>query len=132
MRICMKKNSRIYVAGHRGLLGSAICRQLKAKGYKNLAVRTHDQLDLTDLGQVRFFFEQNRPEYVFLAAARVGGVCSNYGHEADFLRDNLMIQTNVMATAHQFGVRKLLFMGSACVYPRLAPEPVRESSLLTG
>lgn len=128
----MKKNSKIYVAGHRGLLGSAIVRQLKAKGFKNLVTATHDELDLTDEREVGDFFVEEAPDYVFLAAARVGGVCSNNNHEADFLRDNLLIQTNVIDAAHRCGVKKLLFMGSACVYPRQAEEPVREDSLLTG
>lgn len=132
MQICMKKNSKIYVAGHRGLLGSAIVRQLRAKGFNNIVAQTHDALDLCETRDVLRFFHREKPEYVFLAAARVGGVCSNTGHEAQFLAQNLQIQMNVIEGAHRHGVKKLLFMGSACVYPKLATEPVREDSLLTG
>jgi GDP-L-fucose synthase len=107
-------------------------RRLDSQGYINLHGMSHAHLNLCDKQAVNWFFNQAKPEYVFLAAARVGGVCSNNAHEADFLRDNLMIQTNVISAAHRFGVKKLLFMGSACVYPRLAPEPVNEDSLLTG
>lgn len=128
----MKHNSKIYVAGHNGLLGSALMRRLASAGFKNTLGLSHDHLDLCDTQAVQSFFEREKPEYVFLAAARVGGVCSNDAHEADFLRDNLNIQTNILNAAHQHGVKKLLFMGSACVYPRDAKQPVREDSLLTG
>lgn len=128
----MKSNSKIYVAGHNGLLGSALMRRLASAGFKNTLGLSHHHLDLCDASAVMRFFHHEKPEYVFLAVARVGGVCSNENHEADFLRDNLNIQTNVISAAHQHGVRKLLFMGSACAYPRDAAQPIREDSLLTG
>jgi GDP-L-fucose synthase len=128
----MKPNSKIYVAGHNGLLGSAIMRRLTAAGYKNTIGLSHDHLDLCETRDVFRFFHRERPEYVFLAAARVGGVCSNDGKEAEFLAQNLQIQMNVIEGAHRHGAKKLLFMGSACVYPRDAAQPVREDSLLTG
>jgi len=128
----MKKNSRIYVAGHRGLLGSAIVRQLRAQGFTNLISRSHSSLDLTWRAAVQNFFIEQKPEYVFIAAARVGGVCSNNNHEADFLFQNLQIQNNLIEASFKHGVKKLIFMGSACAYPRLAPEPIREDSLLSG
>lgn len=128
----MKHNSKIYVAGHNGLLGSAIVRRLAAQGFKNTIGLSHDHLNLCNDHDVNSFFRRERPEYVFLAAARVGGVCSNEAHEAEFLRDNLRIQTNVIDSAHIFGVKKLLFTGSACVYPRNTEQPIKEDSLLTG
>lgn len=128
----MTKNSKIYVAGHRGLLGSALVRRLRAEGLNNLIFQTHAECDLTNITSVKRLFSSQRPEYVFLAAARVGGVCSNRNHEADFLLDNLRIQNNVIECAHLYSVKKLLFMGSACVYPKHAPTPVKEDSLLTG
>jgi GDP-L-fucose synthase len=128
----MNNDSRIYVAGHRGLVGSAICRKLQAGGFDNVITATHQELNLCNLGPVRDFFHRHRPEYVFLAAAQVGGVCSNEHHEAEFLYNNLSLQNNVIATAAHYGVKKLLFLGSACVYPRMASEPVREADLLTG
>jgi GDP-L-fucose synthase len=109
-----------------------LVRQLRGQGYQNLILQSHRELDLTSPGDVTYFFGQTRPEYVFLAAARVGGVCSNNNHEADFLLQNLKIQNNVIDSARRYGVKKLLFLGSACVYPRLAPEPVQEKSLLSG
>ena len=128
----MELNSKIYVAGHRGLVGSAIVRNLQAKGYSNLVFRTSQELDLTKRYQVDEFFRQEKPEYVFLAAAKVGGIVANYDYPADFIRDNLMIQTNVIDASHQNNVKKLLFLGSTCIYPKLTPQPMREDSLLTG
>lgn len=128
----MEKNSRVYVAGHRGLVGSAIVRNLEAKGFTNIITRTHVQLDLTNQADVRRFFEEEKPEYVFLAAAKVGGIHANNTYPADFIYDNLMIQNNVIKAAHDFGVTKLLFLGSTCIYPKMAPQPIREEYLLTG
>lgn len=128
----MKLESKIYVAGHRGLVGSAIIRNLQKNGYTNIVYRTSKELDLTNYQQVDLFFTQEQPEYVFLAAAKVGGIVANNDFPADFIRDNLMIQTNVIDAAHRNGVQKLLFLGSTCIYPRLAPQPMREDSLLTG
>jgi GDP-L-fucose synthase len=128
----MELTSKIYIAGHRGLVGSAIVRNLRAKGYSNLVYRTSRELDLTDRAQVDEFFQQEKPDYVFLAAAKVGGIAANNDYPADFIRDNLMIQTNVIDAAYQNGVKKLLFLGSTCIYPKLAPQPMREDSLLTG
>lgn len=130
--VFMEKDSKIYVAGHRGLVGSAIMRNLQDNGYTNLAFRTSDQLDLTKREQVDAFFEEEQPEYVFLAAAKVGGIVANNDYPAEFIRDNLMIQTNVIDAAYQNGVKKLLFLGSTCIYPKLAAQPMREDSLLTG
>ncbi|RNF39519.1 GDP-L-fucose synthase [Planococcus salinus] len=128
----MELDSKIYVAGHRGLVGSAIVRNLQAKGYFNLVFRTSRELDLTKRYQVDEFFRQEKPEYVFLAAAKVGGIVANNDYPADFIRDNLMIQTNVIDASHQNNVKKLLFLGSTCIYPKLTPQPMREDSLLTG
>lgn len=128
----MNKESKIYVAGHRGLVGSAIVRDLERKGYNNLVYRTSKELDLTNRNQVDEFFEQETPEYVFLAAAKVGGIVANNDYPADFIRDNLMIQTNVIDSSYQNGVKKLLFLGSTCIYPKMAPQPMNEDSLLTG
>ena len=128
----MKTDSRIYVAGHRGLAGSAIVRRLKAEGYRNLILRSHDELDLTRQDAVERFFAAEKPEYVFLAAARVGGIVANDTLPGDFIRENLAIQSNVIETARRARVNKLLFLGSSCIYPRLAPQPIREDSLLTG
>jgi len=128
----MDKDSRIYVAGHRGLVGSAILRRLKAEGYRNLVTRTHKELDLTDQAAVRRFFAEERPEYVFLAAARVGGILANSTYPADFIRDNLLIQTHVIDAAYRYDVMKLLFLGSSCIYPKYAPQPMKEEYLLTG
>jgi GDP-L-fucose synthase len=125
-------DSKIYVAGHRGLVGSAIMRNLQENGYTNLVFRTSKQLDLTMRDQVDAFFEQEQPDYVFLAAAKVGGIVANNDYPADFIRDNLMIQTNVIDAAYQYNVKKLLFLGSTCIYPKLAAQPMREDSLLTG
>ena len=128
----MNLNAKIYVAGHRGLVGSAIVRNLETKGYKNIIFRTHKELDLTNQEAVRTFFEEERPEYVFLAAAKVGGIHANNTYPADFIYDNLMIQNNVIKAAHDFEVKKLLFLGSTCIYPKMAPQPIKEEYLLTG
>ena len=128
----MKLNAKIYVAGHRGLVGSAIVRKLEEKGYTNIVYRTSKQLDLTDQKQVEAFFVQEKPQYVFLAAAKVGGIVANNAYPADFIRDNLLIQTNVIDTAYRTGVKKLLFLGSTCIYPKSAPQPMNEDALLTG
>ena len=128
----MNKNSKIYVAGHRGLVGSAIVRNLEEKGFKNIICRTHKELDLTNQNEVRKFFEEERPEYVFLAAAKVGGIHANNTYPADFIYENLMIQNNVIKAAHDFEVKKLLFLGSTCIYPKMAPQPIKEDYLLTG
>ncbi|HET9983731.1 MAG TPA: GDP-L-fucose synthase [Longimicrobiales bacterium] len=128
----MTPGDRVYVAGHRGLVGSALVRRLEAEGFERLLLRTRAELDLTDAKQVDAFFAAERPEYVFVAAARVGGILANATQPADFLRDNLAIALNVIDAAHRHGVRKLLFLGSSCIYPRLAPQPIREASLLTG
>ena len=127
----MELNSKIYVAGHRGLVGSAIWRTLEAKGYTNLIGRTHAELDLTDAVAVRTFFEDERPEYVFLAAAHVGGIMANNTYRADFLLKNLAIQQHVIGEAYRTGVKKLLFLGSTCIYPKEAPQPMPEDCLLT-
>ncbi|HVZ84628.1 MAG TPA: GDP-L-fucose synthase [Terracidiphilus sp.] len=128
----MEKNSRIFVAGHRGLVGSAIRRGLEQRGYTNLLLRTHAELNLADGPAVRAFFERERPEYVFLAAARVGGILANDTYPADFIRDNLEIQTSVIDASYRGGVKRLLFLGSSCIYPKLAPQPIKEEYLLTG
>ncbi|WP_298439791.1 GDP-L-fucose synthase [Geobacter sp.] len=128
----MDKNARIYVAGHRGLVGSAIVRRLEAEGYANLVLRPSSELDLRDQAAVAAFFDRERPEYVFLAAAKVGGIVANNTYPADFIYDNLMIEANVIHSAWRFGVTKLLFLGSTCIYPKLAPQPIREEYLLTG
>ena len=128
----MHKESRIYVAGHRGLVGSAIVRRLEAEGYTNILTRTRQELDLRDPRAVDRFFEEARPEYVFLAAAKVGGILANNTYPADFIRDNLQIQTNVIDAAYRYGATKLLFLGSSCIYPKFAPQPIKEEYLLTG
>lgn len=128
----MDTHARIHVAGHRGLVGSAIVRRLQAEGYDNLLLRTHEELDLAEQAAVEAFFARERPEYVFLAAARVGGIHANDTYPAEFIRDNLAIQTNVIHSAWKHGARKLLFLGSSCIYPRDCPQPIREEYLLTG
>ncbi len=128
----MEKNSRIYIAGHRGLVGSAIRRVLGQQGYTNLITRTRAELDLLDPHAVKDFFLREQPEYVFLAAAKVGGILANDTYPADFIRDNLAIQSNVIDASYRAGVKRLLFLGSSCIYPKLAPQPIREESLLTG
>ncbi len=128
----MDKSSRIYVAGHRGLVGSAIYRKLKELGHTNLVVKTHGQLDLTRQEEVERFFDTERPEYVFLAAAKVGGILANSTFPADFIYINLAIQTNVIHCAYRYGAKKLLFLGSSCIYPKLCPQPMKEEYLLSG
>ena len=128
----MEKNSKIYVAGHRGMVGSAIVRELQRQGYTNLVTRTHRELDLCRQADVEAFFAAEKPEYVFLAAARVGGIAANEAAIADFLYDNLILEMNVIHAAWKNGCRKLEFLGSSCIYPRLAPQPMREGCLLTG
>jgi GDP-L-fucose synthase len=127
----MNKNSKIYIAGHRGLVGSAIVRNLKVKGYTNLITRMHSELDLLDLSAVRDFFEIERPEYVFLAAAKAGGILANNTYRAQFVYENLQIQNNVIHLSHVFGVKKLAFLGSSCIYPKNCPQPIKEDYLLT-
>lgn len=128
----MHADSRIYVAGHRGLVGSAIERELRHLGYRNIITRTHSELNLTDMAAVQAFFAQERPEYVFLAAAKVGGIVANDCYPADFIRENLQIQLNVIESSRQAGVKRLLFLGSSCIYPKLCPQPIKEDYLLTG
>ncbi|HLT90464.1 MAG TPA: GDP-L-fucose synthase [Woeseiaceae bacterium] len=128
----MEKDAKIYVAGHRGLVGSALVRRLTAGGWHNLVTRTRAELDLTDRPAVLAFLRAERPDYVFDAAARVGGIHANDAYPADFIRDNLLIQMNVIDGAFEAGVKKLLFLGSSCIYPRLAPQPMKEEHLLTG
>ncbi len=128
----MEKDAKIYVAGHRGLAGSAIVRNLEKNGYTNIVARTHEELELMDAEAVRLFFETEKPEYVFLAAARVGGILANNTYPADFFRENIIVQTNVLHQAHLSGVKKLLFLGSSCIYPKLAPQPIKEEYLMTG
>lgn len=128
----MPLNARVYIAGHRGLVGSALVRALDAAGYRNVTKRTHAELDLTDAAAVERFFADEKPEYVVLAAAKVGGILANNTYPADFIRDNLEIQMNVIEAARQAGVKRLLFLGSSCIYPKMAPQPIREDALLTG
>jgi GDP-L-fucose synthase len=128
----MNKDSKIYVAGHRGLVGSAIVRKLGEKGYTNLVYRTSKELDLRDKNSVDSFFVEERPEFVFLAAAKVGGIVANNEYPADFIRDNLLIQTNIIDASYRNDVEKLLFLGSTCIYPKMAPQPLKEEYLLTG
>jgi GDP-L-fucose synthase len=128
----MNKGSKIYIAGHRGMVGSAIVRQLASEGYQNLLLRSSDELDLIDQSEVSFFFENERPDYVFLAAAKVGGIMANNSFRAEFLYENLMIQSNVIHASYKSNVKKLLFLGSSCIYPKLAPQPLKEEYLLTG
>lgn len=128
----MNQNEKIYVAGHRGMVGSAITRKLKKEGFSNLVERTSKDLDLRDQATVHAFFEKERPDHVFLAAAKVGGIMANNTYRAEFLYDNLMIQNNIIDAAYRSGVKKLMFLGSSCIYPKLAPQPLNEDSLLTG
>lgn len=128
----MQPTDRVYVAGHRGLVGSAIMRRLQAAGYRNLLTRTKDELDLTEHAAVREFFERDRPDHVFLAAARVGGIVANDTYPAEFIRENLEIQNSVIHEAWRSGVKRLLFLGSCCIYPRDCPQPIKEEYLLTG
>ena len=128
----MNKNAKIYVAGHRGLVGSALMRQLQAQGYNNILTRTHAELDLTNQVAVQQFFASEKPEYVFLAAAKVGGIHANNTYPAEFIHENLAIQTNVIHQSYLAGVKRLLFLGSSCIYPRDCPQPIKEEYFLTG
>jgi GDP-L-fucose synthase len=128
----INKNTKIYVAGHRGMVGSAIVRQLQAKGFTNIVTRTHAELDLTNQHAVQTFFQEERPEQVYLAAAKVGGIHANNTYPAEFIYENLMMEANVIHQAFQSGVKKLLFLGSSCIYPKLAAQPLAEDALLTG
>jgi GDP-L-fucose synthase len=128
----LRKDSLIYVAGHNGLVGSAICRVLRRQGFDRLLLRSHAELDLADRAAVDHFFQQERPNHVFLAAAKVGGILANDLYPADFIRDNLVIQTNVIDAAYRAGVDRFLFLGSSCIYPKLCPQPIKEEYLLTG
>ena len=128
----MNKKSKIYVAGHKGMVGSAILRNLKEKGYDNFVLRSFDELDLTDQRATKDFFDIEKPEYVFLAAAKVGGIYANDTYPAEFIYENMMIQNNVIKAAHDFKVKKLMFLGSSCIYPKLCPQPIKEEYLLTG
>ena len=128
----MEKNAKIYIAGHRGMVGSAIIRKLNAEGFENIIFRTSSELDLRNQQAVSDFFQKEKPDYVFLAAAKVGGILANNTYRAEFLYDNLMIQSNIINSAHKAGVTKLMFLGSSCIYPKLAPQPLKEEYLLTG
>ena len=128
----MHKQAKIYVAGHRGMVGSAIVRSLQARGYENLLTRTHAQLDLTDQSAVAAFLKQEKPEYIFMAAAKVGGIYANDTYRAEFIYDNLMIQSHIIDSAWRAGVNRLLFLGSSCIYPRDSQQPIKEDYLLTG
>lgn len=130
-RCAVRKDSKIYIAGHNGLTGSAILENLKQKGYQNFVVRTHQELDLTRQREVEEFFKQEKPEYVFLCAARVGGIIANNTYRANFIYENLMIQNNVIHSAYLSGVKKLLFLGTTCIYPKNSPQPIKEEYLLT-
>lgn len=127
----MNKDSKIYVAGHAGMVGSAICRRLKAENYVNICTKSHKELDLTRQSEVEDFFATEKPEYVFLAAAKVGGIIANSRHGADFMYDNMILEMNVIHSAWKNGCKKLMFLGSSCIYPRLAPQPMKEDCLLT-
>jgi len=128
----LEKNAKIYIAGHRGLAGSAILRRLQSEGYNNLLLRTHKELDLEIQKDVHDFFDRERPEYLFLAAARVGGILANNTYPADFIYNNLIIEANVIHAAYKYGIKKLIFLGSSCIYPKYAPQPMKEEYLLTG
>lgn len=128
----MEKNAKIYVAGHNGMVGSAIVRNLEEKGYKNLVFKTKEELDLTNQNEVKEFFQKEKPEYVFLAAAKVGGIHANNIYPADFIYENIMIEANIIHSSYENNVKKLLFLGSSCIYPKFAEQPIREESLLTG
>jgi GDP-L-fucose synthase len=128
----LNKESKIFVAGHRGMVGSAIVRKLEKEGYSNIITRTSSELDLRDQISVKSFFETEKPEFVFLAAAKVGGIIANNTYRAEFLHDNLQIQNNIIHQSYLNGVKKLMFLGSSCIYPKLAPQPLKEEYLLTG
>src|SRR5688572_14140352 len=128
----MDKTAKIYIAGHQGMVGSAIYRKLRGEGYSNFLLRDSQELDLRDQRSVQELFERERPSYVFLAAAKVGGIHANNTYPAEFIHDNLVIQSNIIHQAYQTGVKKLLFLGSSCIYPKFAPQPMNEEALLTG
>jgi len=128
----MDKDSKIFIAGHRGMVGSAIMRKLESEGFSRIVVRTSKELDLRDQSAVKDFFEMEKPDYVVLAAAKVGGIISNDTYRAEFMYDNLMIQSNVIESSYRNGVKKLMFLGSSCIYPKMAPQPLKEDYLLTG
>ncbi|KKQ08416.1 MAG: NAD-dependent epimerase/dehydratase, partial [Candidatus Nomurabacteria bacterium GW2011_GWB1_36_6] len=128
----MNKNSKIYIAGHNGLVGSAIVRALKEAGYSNLLTKPRSDLDLTSYVEVEKFFTSEKPEYIFLAAAKVGGIFANDKYPADFIKDNILIQTNIIDNAYKSKAKKLLFLGSSCIYPKLALQPIREEYFMTG
>ena len=128
----MERNSRIYVAGHTGMVGSAIARCLQQNGYENIIKRTHRELGLTNQAETEKFFEEEKPEYVFLAAAKVGGIHANDTYPADFIMENMLIECNVIRSAFKNKVKKLMFLGSSCIYPKLCPQPIKEEYLLTG
>ena len=128
----MEKNAKIYIAGHRGMVGSAILRKLQAEGYTNFVFRTHDEMDLCDQAAVDQFFAAEKPEYVFLAAAKVGGILANNTYRAEFIYSNIAVQTNIIHSSYEHGVKKLMCLGSSCIYPRQAPQPLKEEYLLTG
>ncbi|MEI8121818.1 MAG: GDP-L-fucose synthase [bacterium] len=128
----MEKNSRIYVAGHSGLVGSAIIRNLQSKGYTNIQTQTHQELELTNQAAVEAYFEKTRPDFIFLAAAKVGGIYANKTYPAEFAYSNLQIQNNIVHSSYKFGASKLMFLGSSCIYPKFAPQPIREDALLSG
>ena len=128
----MKSNDKIYIAGHTGLVGSSIVRNLKSKNFNNLLTISHSELDLTNQSKVSDFFEKEMPDYVIIAAAKVGGIAANNNFPADFIYDNIMIQTNIINASFKFNVKRLLFLGSTCIYPKLAEQPIKESALLTG
>ena len=128
----MNKKDKIYIAGHRGMVGSAISRKLAKEGFENIIVRTSAELDLRNQGDVHEFFESEKPDFVFMAAAKVGGILANNTYRADFLYDNIMIQNNVIHASFQNDVKKLMFLGSSCIYPKMAPQPLKEEFLLTG
>jgi GDP-L-fucose synthase len=128
----MEKSSRIYIAGHRGMVGSAIKRLLISRGYQHLILKTSSELDLRNQGEVENFFQEEKPDYVFLAAAKVGGIHANNIYRGEFLYDNLMIEANIIHNAYRYGVKKLLFLGSSCIYPKMAPQPLKEEYLLSG
>ena len=127
----MNPTDKIYIAGHRGLVGTALMRNLRARGFENFVTRTHAELDLTSQAAVEAFFAAEKPDYVFLAAAKVGGIYANNAYPAEFIRDNLAIQTNLIHAAYLNNVKRLLFLGSSCIYPKLAPQPMKEEYLLT-
>src|SRR3954469_5917494 len=130
--LLMEKEAKIYIAGHRGMVGSAIMRKLQSEGYENIITRVSSELDLRNQAAVNEFFEQEKPDYVFLAAAKVGGINANNIYRAEFIYDNLMMEANVIHSAYVHSVKKLMFLGSSCIYPKMAPQPLQEEALLSG